>query len=355
MKKKLCLFVTVVLTFLFVAYSSANGQTVDELNTRIKQLEAENRSLDTKLKKLQKGKSKSAAEAEETIRQLQEENDELWAEIGGYKQAEKDQQEAEENAKSIKISIKDPVFLEYLLRYCDMDNDGILTLWDAEHTYIIDIAKDKSLLKKLDNSKEINNLDGIEHFVNLKRLVCTGNAIPQIDVSKNINLESLVANGCELKLLDVSKNDKLVHLECSNNLLYTINLENNPNLLNIDVSKNKMAAIDLSRCNKLKSVNCSDNTLATLDISQNVELQSLDCSNNQITVLSFVSNTSLSNINCSNNKLTHFDLQNGIDIDYLDCSKNKSLEFVYLSRGHRVISDKKDLKTYYKVKPLGEN
>ena len=281
--------------------------------------------------------------------------EELWNEIENIRKRERECYEAEVNTKSIKITVIDPVFREYLLKYCDMDNDGVLTQWDAEHTYVIDIGRDRSLLKKLDNSKEVNSLEGLEYFVNLRRLVCSGNTIPQIDLSNNINLETLIANGCELKLLDVSKNNKLVHLECSNNLLYTINLENNPCLLKIDVSKNKMAAIDLSRCIKLKSVNCSDNTLATLDISKNVELQSLDCSNNQITVLSFVSNTSLSNINCSSNKLTHIDLQNDIDTDYLDCSKNKSLEFVYLSRGHRVINEKKDLKTYYKVKPIGEN
>lgn len=348
MKRNHCIFVTAILFCLIASLPELKAQTIDELNTRIKQLEAENRALEAKVKKLQIGKSKSDAEAEANIRLLIEANDSLRTEIQGIRTEEKTRSEAEANTKLVNIIIKDPLFFEYLLRFCDMDNDGNLTQWDAEHTYIIDIGKDKSLLNLIGSSNQITSIDGIEYFVNLRRLVCSGNNIPRMDLSKNTSLETLVANGCGLKLLDVSKNDSLIHLECSNNLLYTIDLKNNSNLLSLDVSKNKMTAIDISECHKLKTFNCSGNTLTDLDVSKNIELQSIDCSSNKIGKLSFAKNTSLDNINCSNNKLTEMDIRNGIDIKYIDCSKNKDLDFVYLSKGCRALSDKRESKTYFK-------
>lgn len=336
-----------ILVFMF-SKNNIMAQSVDELKITVKQLEAKNSALEAKVKKLQKVKSKSDSEAEEAIQQLQEENDELRAEIRGIRETEQALFEAEAKAKSNKIKIADPAFNEYLLRYCDMDNDGILTQWDAEHTYVIDIERDKSLLKKLDNSKSINSLDGIEHFVNLRRLVCSGNIIPQIDLSNNVYIETFIANGCELKLLNVSNNDNLVRLECSNNLLYTIDLSSNSNLQQLDLYKNKLAVLNLSGCAKLKVLMCADNTLTSLDVSNNVELESINCSSNKLVQLSFVNNTKLIDIDISNNNLISVDLQNGADINYIDCTKNKNLEYVVLSKGKRVLADRKDSKTRYK-------
>lgn len=349
MKRITAIVITFVFSLILTGFGNeGKAQSIDELKNTIRQLEAKNSALESKVKVLQKGKNKSAAEAEETIQQLQKEKDSLWRVIEGIRETEKRLIEAEANVKLVKISIKDPIFYEYLLRYCDMDNDGSLTQWDAEHTYVIDIARDKSVLNFIGNSSQITSIEGIESFVNLKRLVCSGNVIPQMDLSKNVQLETFIANSCELKLLDVSKNEKLAHLECSNNLLYTIDLKGNPNLQYLDVSKNKMASVDLSGCANLRFLNCSSNTLTNLDVSNNLELQMLDCSNNKLSMLSFVTNTSLNNIICSNNKLRDVDVRNGIDIEYFDCSKNKDLEFVYFSKGCRILSDKRDPKTYFK-------
>lgn len=348
MKKSNLIILFFMVLFVLPISGLCNAQTIDELKITVKQLEAKNKDLETKLKKIQKGKSKSAAEAEETIQKLLVENDSLWSEIENIRATEKALAKAEADAKSVNLNIKDPVFFEYLLRFCDMDNDGNLTRWDAEHTYVIDIARDKSLLNLIGNSNQITSIDGIENFVNLKRLVSSGNSIPQMDLSKNVLLETFIANGCGLKILDVSKNERLTHLECNNNLLYTVDLKDNPNLQTLDVSKNKMAAIDVSGCVKLKVLNCSGNSLTDLDVSKNVDLQTLDCSSNKIGKLSFTKNVMLDNINCSNNKLTEMDVRNGIDIKFIDCSKNKDLDFVYVSKGCKVLSDKREAKTYFK-------
>ena len=75
------LVIMTILVNLFVFSLVMNGQTIDELNTRVKQLEAENRALQSKINKLQKGKSQSLAEAEETIQLLLEEKKILQEEI----------------------------------------------------------------------------------------------------------------------------------------------------------------------------------------------------------------------------------------------------------------------------------
>lgn len=322
------------------------AQSVDELQIKIKKLEAQNSALEAKLKKSTNKNSKNSAEQERQMDVLRGEIDRLRNVIEERDADEAARAQAELSKKTVKIAIKDPVFMEYLNRYCDMDDDGVFTQWDAEHTYIIDIAKDKSLLRI--NNTNIASLEGIEYFVNLRRLVCSGNAIPQIDLSKNVNLESLIANGCELKLLNVSKNENLVRLECNNNLLYTIDLSSNRSLQKLDLYKNKIAVLDLSGCENLKTLICSDNTLTSLDVSNNVELELVNCSNNKLVQLSFVNNKKLVDIDISNNNLISVDLQNGMDINYIDCTKNKDLEYVILSKGKRALADRKDAKTRYK-------
>lgn len=334
MKRKHCLYVIVFMISLVASLSVVRGQTIDELNTRVKQLEAENSDLQNKIKRLKKDMNVNAAEERNVIQLLQKENDSLSAVIENIRMVEKAQYENEAYAKSVIISnyIKDPFFLEYLLRCCDMDNDGVLTQWDAEHTYVIDISRDRTLWDLFGISHQITSIEGIERFVNLKRLVCSSNTIPRIDLSKNVLLETFIANGCGIQILELPQSSRLTHVECVNNLLYTIDLKNNPNLQSLNVSKNKMAVIDISECTKLKIFNCSGNALTSLDVSKNVQLQTLVCSNNKISKLSFVNNTSLDYINCSKNKLTDVDVRNGIvDFRYFDCSKNKDLYTVYFS------------------------
>lgn len=340
------------LAFLFVMLLlpmvMLQAQTYDELRITVGQLEAKNKKLEEKNQKLDAQLKKCRKSSNGNCDEIQAENNRLNEEVGKLREKLAENLSLNSSGEKTPLDIKDPVFREYLLKYCDMDDDGVFTQWDAEHTYVIDFSREKSLLVKLDNSKEVTNLKGIEHFVNLKRLVCSGNTIPQIDLSSNVNLETLIANGCELKLLDVSQNTNLVRLECNNNLLYTIDLKGNPNLEKLDINKNKVAAIDLSGCTKLKYLACSGNTLTTLDVSNNKTLESIDCSSNKLTELSFVNNVDLVDVVCANNNLTSVDLQNGRDINYLDCTKNKNLAYVILSKGKRTLADKKDNKTQYK-------
>lgn len=115
----------------------------------------------------------------------------------------------------------------------------------------------------------ITDLTGIQDFTSLKSLLCDGNRLTSLDVSKNTALTYLSFGGNFLKTIDISKNTALVELRCFNNLL------------------------------------------ATLDVSKNTALATLHCYENDITTLDFSKNTALTYLNCSGNPLTELNLKNG--------------------------------------------
>lgn len=323
---------------------NCKAQTIDELKLTIKQLEAKNSNLENQLKKSKQNTgSKKCTELEKQILQLQEEKAELIRE--NIRLRGKENPVAQDSASHfIELDISDMYFKAYLLKYCDMDNDGRFSQWDADHTYIIDLENESNSLYRNKESESLD-LDGLKYFTNLKKLVCSGNNIRTLNLEKNANLETLIANNCNLKILNVSKNLKLKHLECNRNLLYVLNLDSNLDLLKVDASKNKLDELTISNCKKLTYLSCAHNTIEKLDVSDNVGLSIVDCSNNKISQLSFVTNTSMDSLFCNNNSLTSLDIRNKKDIKYLDCSKNRNLVEVLISEGHVVLSEKKDNKT----------
>lgn len=55
----------------------------------------------------------------------------------------------------------------------------------------------------------------------LKSLVCQGNQLSSLDISKNTALTNLNCTGNQLSSLDISKNIKLETLSCDNNVKIT--------------------------------------------------------------------------------------------------------------------------------------
>ena len=122
----------------------------------------------------------------------------------------------------------DENFRNYILEVIDNDHDKILS------TELVSVLS----LDLYD--RNIQNLKGIEYFIELENLNCHFNSLTS---------------------LDVSINTKLRHLDCSSNAL---------------------TSLDLSNYTKLKSLNCAGNILTTLDLSKNIRLTSVDCTNNKI-------------------------------------------------------------------------
>jgi len=193
------------------------------------------------------------------------------------------------------VDIPDANFLQALIEEgVDTNQDGLIQVSEAASTKFIIVV-----------NREINDLKGIENFINLQNLNCANNDLEHIDVSHNIYLKTLYCGENNLTTLDITKNNDLTLLWCNQN-----------NLTNLDISNN----IDLT------TLVCYNNNLTNLDISNNINLTTLWCSNNKLTDLDVSKNTDLSRITCSNNKLTNLDISNNIALNLLTCRHNNLTE-----------------------------
>ncbi|MDO5037321.1 MAG: stalk domain-containing protein [Tissierellia bacterium] len=112
----------------------------------------------------------------------------------------------------------DATFRQYISDNFDTDEpkDGSLSQEELDAVTKIDVEK-----------KEITDLKGLEHFKNLKKLDCFGNALSQIDLSQNTALEYLQCGKNQLKTLDLRNNTKLQKLYCYKNNLTSLDLSQN--------------------------------------------------------------------------------------------------------------------------------
>jgi len=166
----------------------------------------------------------------------------------------------------------DENFRNYVSSELDRNNNGELTISERNNVISIDVSE-----------LNIQKLDGIEFFVNLRILRCFDN---------------------ELTTLDLSSNTELVLLSCYNNKLTTLNVSQNSKLKSLDCGFNKLTTLDLSNNTELTTLWCANNELTTLDISNNTELVNVYGYANELTEFIVGNNTILEKLNIYDNKLT---------------------------------------------------
>ena len=166
--------------------------------------------------------------------------------------------------------------------------------------------------------KNIADLTGIEDFAALKDLICYGNQLSSLDISKNVQLYYLSANANNITSLDLSSNTELGKLQLNQNQLTTINLENNTKLRELYIADNPVTALNLQNNTLLESLACDETNISELDVSTNTALKNLGCSDNGLTTLDISNNIALETLGCSKNQLTNLDL-----------SKNTLLKKIY--------------------------
>ena len=252
-----------------------------------------------------------------------------------------------------KTNFPDAAFRNYVKNNLDTTPDGILYPYEWNAVEKIDCSR-----------REIENLEGIEFFPNLKTLYCSGNPIKDLNLSgvENVtmldcsdvpltslalshfpNLETLFCIGMDLTELDVRLNTKLKTLYCRDNKLTSLNLSYNKNLETLDCLGNLLTTMDLSANKALVSIDCRENPmtalvarnlpvlttlhcsdiqLESLDVSQDPALESLGCQNNALTTLNVAGCRSLVSMNCSSNQLTVLDLSDSTKLERLDCQDN---------------------------------
>ena len=232
------------------------------------------------------------------------------------------------------INIPDPVFLQYCLDNFDTDNNKEISVDEARNVYRIDV-----------DTKDIESLEGIGEFVNLRYLYCRlpmnyyvhsddgsfhyfdvdGNeisGIKSLDVSKNTALTELYCGWNLLSKLDVSNNPQLEVLFCPGCQLESLDVSMNPNLTNMDCSYNQLSKLDISNNANLASLGCGDNKLSELNVSNNVALHTLSCINNQLTGIDVANNVALKTFSCAGNQISSLDVSNNVNLTVLVCGGN---------------------------------
>jgi Secretion system C-terminal sorting domain len=106
----------------------------------------------------------------------------------------------------------------------------------------------------------INDITGIEYFINLKYLFCWDNNIVNVD--------------------NVSGLTQLERMFCGQNQITSINLTNLVNLRVLGCQNNQFTSLNFANNPMLEKVFCSNNQLSSLDFSNNPLFNELDCKNN---------------------------------------------------------------------------
>lgn len=172
------------------------------------------------------------------------------------------------------------------------------------------------------NAMNINNLAGIESFVNITSLSFAQNQVTNLDISKNTLLTYLDCSVNQLTSLDISKNLALKNLICFNNQLTNLDVTKNTNLIQLATYKNPLTTLNVTQNYALQTLICYENQLTTLDVSKNLALKELYCYRNQITSLELNNNLQLTKISCDENKLEFLDLSKNTALTDVWCDQN---------------------------------
>ncbi|WP_460973427.1 leucine-rich repeat domain-containing protein [Spirosoma migulaei] len=153
------------------------------------------------------------------------------------------------------------------------------------------------------SNKKISRLQGIEGFISLKTLDCSGNSLTSLDISQATALTKLYCGSNKLTSLNVAKNLVLNELDCSENNLTGLDVSLNTSLTLLGSTKNSLTSLDLSKNAKLTKLYCTNNRLTSLDISKNTALTVLWCFSNTLTNLDLRANPLLQVLQCFGNKI----------------------------------------------------
>ena len=236
-----------------------------------------------------------------------------------------------DNSGGVEISASnfpDENFRQYVSNDLDTNRDGLISPAEIRNISYISVTY-----------SGISSLKGIEHFTSLTQLMCYGNQITALDVSKNTTLDTLQCSDNRITALDVSKNTNLSFLDCSNNRLESLDVSMNTKLYSLYCSNNQITEIDISKITNLQHFNCSNNQISELDLGGNSYLYSLSCELNQISELDLSGNTNLREIHCGGNYIYALDVTKNTNLTSLYCYNNqmsslslsglKNLENVY--------------------------
>jgi len=115
------------------------------------------------------------------------------------------------------------------------------------------------------SNKGITDLTGIQDFISLNTLRCSGNNIASLDLYSNILLQTLDVSNNMLSILEVAANTEIESLKCISNEISELNLSSNTALTNLHCSSNNLTALNIQNNTNLTSVYANSNRLFSVD------------------------------------------------------------------------------------------
>jgi len=228
------------------------------------------------------------------------------------------------------VNIPDANFKAYLVGNTSINTNGDSEIQLSEAVAFTGMISCSGL--------SITNLTGIEAFINLTQLNCSGNPINTLDVSNNTALTLLqcVSNG--LSTIDVTANNSLVVLNVGSNSLSSLNITQNPLLQELSFQFNELTSIDISNNPSLVLISGYNNLLTSINLSTALNLTELLCYTNQLTSLNVSANTQLEDLRCGNNSLGSLDISSNPNLIKLSC-QNSNLTSLNLKNGNNLNFD----------------
>lgn len=191
---------------------------------------------------------------------------------------------------------------------CLVSNSSINTDGDTE----ISITEAQEYTGTIDcDSRFMDDITGIEEFINITRVDFSWNKLTTLDLSNNLSIKRIDCDFNNLTNIILGNNTNLTFLDCKNNDLETIDVSNIINLEDLECNGNSITSIDLSNNFNLDDIDLSNNQLSDLDLINNVSIRNINCENNLIENLDFSTNTNLSSLDCSDNNLMTLNIDNG--------------------------------------------
>ncbi|WKK67374.1 hypothetical protein [Lutimonas zeaxanthinifaciens] len=128
----------------------------------------------------------------------------------------------------------------------------------------------------------IDDLTGIQDFLNLKSLYVDGNNLSELNLSSNLLLTNLYCQYNQLMNLDLSSNKNLKLLYCFNNGMKVLDLPDTSTLSDVSCYRNNLESLNLSQLKGLKYILCFENNLNELNLKsgKNTSIISFASKNN---------------------------------------------------------------------------
>lgn len=173
------------------------------------------------------------------------------------------------------------------------------------------------------SNRDINDLSGIENFINVEWLFLANNNLTEVNLLNNLSITRLMLTGNELTSLDISTLSNLERLLCGQNQLTSLTLPTTNSVLNkLECPINNLTSIDLSNSLLLEDILINNNSLSELDFSDNTLITEIDANDNELTSVNLDNTNLIEDINFRNNLLTELIIEDRPELSYINLEFN---------------------------------